>query len=584
MVKRSAKRLLNKFSSCFTILETYFFAILIGGSVGLAVALMLYAFHSVEASIEELWTQQPFMVMLTPVIGLLLSQLLVLKLAYTKRAGCGTHAVLEAYNFGEAYVHPADTVVKTTASVATIGLGGSAGLEGPSLLLGSGIASLFNTILPIKDEDKPKFFLAGAAAGISAVFRAPLTGVLFALEIPFRRDVEREAFIHATLASVISYIVLAFFIGAERLFPPIPRPILPSYYQIMLAVLVGLIAALIGRLFVRTYSFLEKISESLRREYGPLKVAIVGGLMIGLLGLIDRRVLGVGYEAIHEMVLGRLEAGFSLEATDFREVLIVAFLLLILKVIASSITLNFGGSGGLFIPSIFVGAALGYVLYFLDRSIPAEVYVMAGMAAVLAATNKTLFTSVAFTAETAGPATVITTMIAASVSYFFSGNESFYENQLLHKISEEEYTLKEAYVLLRERYPEVLSRIRAKDLMTRPRIVLRAGMTVAEAIKVVENHILRVFAVVDSEGRLIGQCFIENLIMASRRSKDLPLILTDIRDALRVHEDESLGEIIERMLEVNETRVYVVDQEGRLIGVITTRDILRRIIPYLMKA
>jgi CIC family chloride channel protein len=170
--------------------------------------------------------------------------------------------------------------------------------------------------------------------------------------------------------------------------------------------------------FEKTNSLVKKLAVKLSMSH----IAIIGGLVVGVIGLFYPEALGLGYDFIHKTTLAKL-GELSLST-------LIAVLLF--KIVATSITLNFGGSGGLFVPSLYVGGALGLIYAQILDIEPPTLCVMLAMAAVLAATSKTLLTSITLVAETVGPSFIIPTVVSAAVSYFLTGNRSFYKSQLLN--------------------------------------------------------------------------------------------------------------------------------------------------------
>jgi len=251
-----------------------------------------------------------------------------------------------------------------------------------------------------------------------------LTGILFALEIPYKRDVETEVFIPASIASITAYFTSAVTLGTETIFPN-PTLIMPTLPILAHAIFLGILAALVALAFMETFERTNTISKRLAGKVPMLYIAIIAGLVLGVIGLFYPEALGLGYDFIHKTTTSKL-GEFSLTT-------LIA--LLILKIVATSITLNFGGSGGLFIPSLYVGGALGLIYAQVLNLEPPVLCVMLAMAAVLAATSKSLLTSITLVAETMGPSFIIPTVVSAAVSYFLTGNRSFYKSQLLNKTS-----------------------------------------------------------------------------------------------------------------------------------------------------
>jgi CIC family chloride channel protein len=276
-----------------------------------------------------------------------------------------------------------DTISKTLASIITISFGGSAGLEGPSLLLGGGISSFITRKLGLNQKDVKKLFLCGAAAGFSAIFKAPLTGILLALEIPYKRDIETMVFVPASIASITAYFVSIVTFGTETIFP---SPMLLSIHTSILihAIILGVLATLIALIFIKVFEGINIAIERLTHKIPMLYITILGGLILGIIGLFYPEVIGLGYETICKMT--------TTELGNMSLIMLIA--LLVFKIVATSITLNFGGSGGLFIPTLYIGGVLGLIYAQVLNIEPLTSCVMLAMAAMLAAANKTFLTTI----------------------------------------------------------------------------------------------------------------------------------------------------------------------------------------------
>jgi len=543
---------------------------LIGFIIGLSVILLTLLYNYLWNIFLTLRSFNPLLIVAVVMMGLILSYITVQFVTVRKEVGCGTDEVVESYHYHSGFIPLRDTLSRTVASAMTIGFGGSAGLEGPSILLGGGLASNISQKLNLKPEEIRTILLAGASAGLAAIFKAPLTGILFALEIPYQRDIVKEAFIPASIASVTSYLTFILFMGGERLFPLISTLVAPSPIDIIYLAILGLLASLVSVVFIKVFKVLGRLKGKNRRN--QLVNVLVGGLTVGFIGLFFPQVLGLGYNVIHSSVIGEL---YTLP-------ILILSLILILKIAATSLTLNFGGSGGLFIPSIYVGAVLGVIYINILGIMPNETFVMAAIAAVMAASNKTLLTSVAFVAETCGPSSIIPALIAACVSFFTSGRYSFYENQLLAKPEEEEEALSEAYHLLKEKTilrPEKV-RVKAADIMTPNPVVINQGLKIKDVLKIMKTHRFRKYPVVDENNSLIGYVTVEDILALSTKKWDLPVNQMMVHTPLRVIKDEDLISIVEKMVETGEDHAYVISdyKSNRLIGVIAGVDALRKIL------
>ena len=548
----------------------YTLLITVGVITGVSVALFEIAFETLIRIFRENILYNKLIVFLLVPVGLITAYAIVLSFAKIKETGSGTHQILDAFFTHNGYIHPKDTVVKTIASIITLGFGGSAGPEGPSMLLGSGITSWLARKLKLSQEKLRKLSLAGASAGISAIFRAPLTGMLFALEIPFRKDIESEAFLEAIIASVASYLTFVSIVGPEKLFKTEYINIETNPIYLFYSFVIGIISSFVALAFIISYKDIKKISRKLRVIRSPYNYLepLVGGLIIAFFIYLAPDVAGPGYKIIRDVIRGP-------------QTYTIEFLLLLtaLKIVNTDITLTFGGSGGVFIPSLVVGALTGYMVSLIFNSPNSYIFVTMGMAALLAATNKCPLTSIALVAETVGPGTIIPTIIASITSFTLTGYYSFFEIQPPYRISEEELALNELYYKVQKEKPHILNKIKATEMMTTKPIYLSSNEVIHNALRKIEHFNFRVYPVVDS-GKLIGYITIEDLLGVpdEERQKKIEEVL---RPAPKAKGNTTLRELVEKMLQYETDHIFIVDDKDRLVGVIADIDIIKILLRYL---
>lgn len=489
--------------------------------------------------------------------------------ATTKVTGSGTHAVLDFYHLRSGLVDKRDSVAKTLASVFTLGFGGSLGPEGPALLIGSSVGSLVARAAGMTIERVKRLFLAGAAAGMTAVFRTPLTGFLFALEIPYKRDLEKEHFLEAAVASVISYLIAVSVVGPERLFrSQVSVPLSPGV--LAYSIVFGVLAGAYSYFFVRLNELAGRVAAEARKRGWFWALGLAGGLSVGLIGLASVDAIGVGVETVEKLLSGGLSSPWALVS------------LLLLKLAATVATVNFGGSGGMFFPALVDGALLGAAFSYALGLEPVSLYIALGMVAMLSGTHKILLAPIAFVAETVGPSPVIPALLASTVSYFVSGGRSFFKLQPVSKLREEELALERLYHEALASSPEALTRHSVGEVMSKEPYCLSSGMSVQEALERFERVPYRVLPVVEEEGgRLVGYVRLEDLtLVAEDRSRE-PVSIATVRTPLAFSPDTPVAEVVERMLETNEDHAFVVDEEGRLLGVVADIDLVRHLLHYV---
>lgn len=299
-------------------------------------------------------------------LGGLLAGVLVYSLA-PEAEGHGTDTAVDAFHRRAGRIRPRVPPLKLIASAITIGSGGSAGREGPTALISAGIASVYASWTKRSDEERRLLMLVGMAAGLSAIFRSPIGAGLFAIEVLYSEmEFEAGGLVYTMLGSVVAYAVNGFFSGWTPLFrvPALPAapPISESLGYVILGVGAGLVAAILPWCFYG----LRDLFRALRIP--PHFKPALGGLGVGLLALALPQVLGGGYGLIQQAIDGRLATGLLLA-------------LLFAKILALGLTVSSGGSGGVFAPTLFVGAMLGGLIAQLLHQPPAP-YVVVGMASV----------------------------------------------------------------------------------------------------------------------------------------------------------------------------------------------------------
>ncbi len=355
--------------------------------------------------------QQHYLNWLIPV-STTLGGLVVGFLVYTfapESEGHGTDAAVKAYHRLDGFVRARVPILKTVASAITIGSGGAAGREGPTAQIAAGFGSVMGTLLRLPAEERRYLLLVGMAAGLSAVFKSPLGTAIFAVEILYREMAfEGGALVYTLIGAATAYAVTGSFSGWTPLFA-LPAPldftgVRELIWFAILGVAAGLVATLIPWVFYRLRDWFRALPVP-----NHVKPAI-GGLMLGLLGMALPQLLGGGY-------------GYMQLAIDGKLALWLMVLLAFGKIVAMSFTISSGGSGGVFGPTLFVGAMLGGALasflHYLTPSGPSpEALAVVGMAAIFAGAARVPLATLIMVAEmTGGYRLIVPTMLTVALSY-----------------------------------------------------------------------------------------------------------------------------------------------------------------------
>lgn len=356
-------------------------------------------------------------------LGGLLSGLLVYNFA-PEAEGHGTDTVVKAFHRAGGFIRARVAPLKLVASAITIGSGGSAGREGPTALIGAGFGSIYATLGHRKDEERSLLVLMGMAAGLSAIFRSPIGAAFFAVEVLYgNMEFEAGALLYTMLAAVVAYGVNGWFVGWKPLFnfPTGQTPLtVPGYAWFgVLGGAAGLIATLLPAVFYRLRDLFRLL------PIPPALNPAIGGLGVGLLALRFPEVLGGGYGWIQEAIDGQLAV----------KLLVI---LIFLKILAFALTVSSGGSGGVFAPTLFVGAMLGGFLASIVH-LPSAAFAVVGMLAVFGAAARVPIAALVMVTEMTGgyqllPAAAFAVLVSYLVQTRLSSDfkyQSLYEAQVL---------------------------------------------------------------------------------------------------------------------------------------------------------
>jgi len=355
-------------------------------------------------------------------VGGLLSGAIVYTFA-PEAEGHGTDTVVKALHWTNGKLRARVAPLKMIASAITIGSGGSAGREGPTALITAGFASIYADLLHRSDRERRLLVLAGMAAGLSAVFRSPIGTAIFAVEVLYSGiEFEAEGLLYCMLAAIVAYAINGAFVGWQPLFQvpaQFPPTRLSNYgWYTLLGLASGVIATLLPELFYRMRDVFHAIPIPHWLKPG------IGGLLVGLMALALPQVLAGGYGWIQLAINGQLA-------------LSLLVVLLFAKMIALSFTVSSGGSGGVFAPSLFVGAMLGGIFAAVSHH-PSAGMVIIGTAAVFGGAARVPIATLLMVAEmTGGYALLVPAGLAVMLSYIVQYNlsrlfkyTSLYEAQL----------------------------------------------------------------------------------------------------------------------------------------------------------
>ena len=472
--------------------------------------------------------------------------------------GHGVPEVMEAVVLRGGVIRPRLVIVKTLASAISIGSGGSVGREGPIVQIGSAAGSTVGQWLRVPARRLPTLVGCGASAGIAATFNAPIAGPLFAAEV-ILGNFGVAQFGPIVISSVVATVISRYFLGDFPAFV-VPQYQLHSLWELPLSAVLGLVAAFIAVGFIVSLYALEDFFERLKLP--PWLIPSLGGLAVGGIGVFYPQVFGVGYETISQALDGDMALGLMVT-------------LMLLKLLATGVTIGSGGSGGVFAPSLFLGAMTGGILGKLTQlllpsfAISPGAYSLIGMGAVVAGATHAPLTAMLIIFELTSDYKMIVPLMMACIiaSRMTIGlkRESIYTQKLSRR----------GVDISRGQDVNVLRSLHVRDVMTDDLARVRSDQPFGEFLaELTEQHRACLY-VVDAEDRLRGFIVLSEIRQALEQAREhsATLLAADLaREDLRTLTPDQRLDVVMRIFggkNRDELPVVASDGSGRLLGVVT---------------
>lgn len=556
----------------------FILSIIVGAGTGLAVVIFIkliniiqhFSYSSLPSLLPSLGNLVFFIV---PVVGALVT-CPILMLAQEAK-GHGIPEVMQALIIRGGRIRARVAVAKILSSAICIGTGGSAGREGPIVQIGAALGSNIGQALGLSDERIRNLVGCGAAAGIAATFNAPIAGVVFAIEV-LMCNLQVRSFGNVVIAAVSSSIVCGIFLGNRPAFS-VPIHSLVSPASLLLYLILGLLAALVGVMFIKMLNRAEIIfaewdfPQIFKPAIGAVLLGITGCLFMYLpaaKGISMPFMYGSGFSFIEEVMLGN---------SNFWLLLLLVFL----KPLTTSFTLGSGNSGGVFAPSLFIGAMLGGALgssferFFPSISGDAGAYALVGMAAVFSATARAPLTAMLIVFEMSNDYLLILPLMVAGITASFFA-------QWLHP--ESIYTIKLAKQGIRfseGRDMDIMQGVTVQEVMRTRLICIHKNQSIYELMTLFQETNLLGFPVITEGKKLWGIITLQDMHRAqsdkSFSPRNLKVQDLAVEDPITVFPDEPIWVAIQKMSPRDLARLPVIARDGsmRLVGMISRSDILR---------
>lgn len=552
-------------------------AVITGLVSGLLAVLLKLMVHAVHTRMEE-WSGGSLWMYLFPTIGLLLVTLIVWYF-FQGQLERGIAMVLRSIARRSSYIPLSDTWRHLVTSSLTVGFGGSAGLEAPIVATGAAAGSNIARISDLNYQERSLLIACGAAAGIGAVFNAPIAGVMFALEVLLAETVI-SYFIPLIISSVAGALCSQIILHETSLFNFVKQQTF-NYVNVPFYILLGIFAGFVSLYYARMFKWTERALHTL--PLNRFVKATLGGLLLALIFLFFPPLFGEGYNSIRQLANDSFTVpkgnNVLLELLSEQWILILfAFLIVLLKPLAAGITLGSGGNGGNFAPSLFAGAFLGFSFSkFINStgwySLPIGNFSLVGMAGVLSGVMYCPLTAIFLNAEiTNGYDLFIPLMIVSSLSFFIVKSFEPYS-------METKKLALEGQIFTHQKEKNILTSIQLETILQDTYEVIQLNQKLKDLVELIKKSDKNIFAVEDISGNFSG--IIElNDIKQKLFQPDLfeqvyiRALMKRPRAIIQLH--ENMHSVMEKFDLTQSWYLPVLDEQKKFIGFISKTKLFAR--------
>ena len=562
-------------------------AVIVGALAGLGTYFFEILLYAIKNGLTRWFPVDSahFLFLVYPVVGIVLASLFV-KYIVRDNISEGVTRVLYAMSRRNSRIAAHNCWTSVVGGATTIGFGGSVGPEAPIVLTGAAIGSNVGRLARLNYKHTTLLLCCGAGAALAAIFKAPITGVVFVLEI-LMLDITAGSVIPLLIASITAT-TMAFML---RGFDPILAVTLQpqdafELWQIPLFILLGVCCGLMSWYFTSTNL---RVGNFFRKIDSQYKKWLVGGAVLGILIFIFPPLYGEGYEGFMSLMHGRAQELFDNSLFyRFREIDWVVLLFVIatmfFKVIAMASTNAAGGVGGTFAPSLFVGAFTGAILALLcnmlfDWQVSLVSFTLVGMAGVMSGVMKAPLTSIFLIAELSnGYGLFIPLMITACISFavdYYLDPDSIYTKQLRQR----------GELLTHDKDQSVFVFLKLDDLMETDFLRIKENFTLGDIVHIISTARRNIFPVIDNFGHLLGVVQLDDLRedMFKHEKYGHPISDYMIQPPDKILEHESIQGVMEKFEDKHTWMLPVVDKQNRYLGFISKSRILNAYREQLVK-
>ncbi len=504
-----------------------------------------------------------------PVIGILLTTV-VSRYIFKEKLGHGITQILYSISKQSSIIRRMRMYSRMITSAITVGFGGSVGLEAPIVVTGSAIGSNLGRLFHLGYKKRTLLLGCGAAGAISAIFNSPVTGVIFAMEV-ILTEVKIGRFIPLLMASVCGQLVSIVLLGDDILFSfrlkdPFTAPDTGFY------LLFGVLCGMTSLYFTRVMYVSEGVIQKLKNDFGR---AFIGGISVALIILTFPPIYGEGYETIKNLLVGNSNGLFNRSffywlADHQVSIIIFLFFILLVKPIATALTIGAGGSGGIFAPSLFMGGLSGYIFSsfvntIFGTSLSTSNFALVGMCGVMSGVLHAPLTAIFLIAEiTSGYMLFVPLMLVSAISY---STISYFEKHSIYTKG----LIETGDLIQYDKDQIVLSLIDLKKIVEKDLLTINPTASLSDLVKLVKKSKRNIFPVVNDQNELEGIVTLDDIreMMFDEESRESLIIQTIMnKPPASVSPKEKMQSVMNKFEVTQAWNLPVID-DGKYIGFIS---------------
>ncbi len=542
----------------------------VGLAAGLAAVIIKNMVHYIHVTLQNGFQgdHTRYLIFVLPVIGIALTVIFI-KYINKRPVSHGIPGVLFAISKNNGIIRTHNLFSSVITSALTVGFGGSVGLEGPTVATGGAVGSYIGRVMKLNYKEVTLLISCASAGALSAIFKAPIAGIVFALEV-IMLDLTMWAVIPLLIASATAALTSYLFLGQNVLYQFTLTEEFDMgqiHWYLLLGVVVGLISVYFTKSYIRITEIFEKFES-------PWKRILVAGGLLGVMILIFPPLYGEGYEVVNQELHGEF---YHLFENSFFEgwhqsfALLVVYMLLVigLKVVATTLTFSAGGIGGIFAPTLFMGAnsglLFGLVLNQLGVDVSVSTMALVGMAGMIAGVVHAPLTAIFLIAEiTGGYELFLPLMLASTISY---GTTRYFVKNSVYTVQ----LAKRGELMTHHKDRNILLMMKISDLIETNFITVRSDQTLRDLVQVITNSSRNIYPVVDEQNYLKGIVKLDDIrhIMFNQEMYDI----TKISDLMitpewTIETTDQMEEVARQFSESGRYNIPVL-QNGKYLGFVS---------------